>query len=95
MKSLRKMNELIDQLNNEVVNLKTEIHEELLTLNNVSKRSEHLIVLKPYSSFKDMEKVIIERVLKYNMNNQQETAKSLGIARSTLWRLMKEHGIEL
>ena len=39
---------------------------------------------------KDIEKEIVQRVLEANSGNQTKTAKSLGIGRTTLWRLLSQ-----
>ncbi len=46
-------------------------------------------------SFSSYEKACIERALAVNNNNIEETAKQLGIAVSSLYRKMKQHGIKI
>jgi DNA-binding NtrC family response regulator len=46
-------------------------------------------------TIQDMEKALIIRTLKKLNNNQTEVSKSLGVSRSTLWRKIKEYGIEM
>jgi len=41
-----------------------------------------------------MEKSLIEATLSRLARNQSKAALKLGISRSTLWRKMKEYGIE-
>lgn len=45
-------------------------------------------------TIQEMERGLIERTLQKLDGNQTETAKSLGISRSTLWRKMKEYSID-
>jgi DNA-binding NtrC family response regulator len=47
-----------------------------------------------FMSLADMEKNLIEATLAKLGRNQSVAAKKLGISRSTLWRKMKEYGIE-
>ncbi len=45
-------------------------------------------------TLQDMERQLIERALEKLKGNQTEVAKALGISRSTLWRKLKEYGME-
>ena len=47
-----------------------------------------------FMSLAEMEKSLIEATLQKLARNQSSAAKKLGISRSTLWRKMKEYGIE-
>jgi DNA-binding NtrC family response regulator len=47
-----------------------------------------------FMSLAEMEKSLIEATLQKLSRNQSGAAKKLGISRSTLWRKMKEYGIE-
>ncbi len=49
----------------------------------------------PIITLAEMEKRHIIQSLKALNNNQTEVAKKLGISRSTLWRKLKEHNIEI
>ncbi|MFO7974433.1 MAG: helix-turn-helix domain-containing protein, partial [Candidatus Hydrogenedentota bacterium] len=44
-------------------------------------------------TLKEMEEQLIRRALEKLDGNQTEAAEKLGISRSTLWRKMKEYGI--
>ncbi|OGJ86023.1 MAG: hypothetical protein A2268_03330 [Candidatus Raymondbacteria bacterium RifOxyA12_full_50_37] len=46
-------------------------------------------------SLNELEKRHIARVLQRHDNNQSATAQQLGLSRTTLWRKIKEHGIQL
>jgi DNA-binding NtrC family response regulator len=46
------------------------------------------------ATIQEMEKDLIERTLAKLKDNQTEVAKSLGVSRSTLWRKLKEYGIQ-
>jgi transcriptional regulator with PAS, ATPase and Fis domain len=46
-------------------------------------------------SLEVMEKRLIQRALRQLSGNQTEAAKQLGISRSTLWRKIKEYGIDV
>jgi DNA-binding NtrC family response regulator len=48
-----------------------------------------------FVSLAEMEKSLIEATLNKLAGNQSSAAKKLGISRSTLWRKMKEYGIEM
>ena len=78
----------IDRINQ----LSKELTEELK--NVIFDTPNNCIMLSLGLSMKDMEKIIIEKTLKHFENNQTKTASSLGIGRSTLWRLMTEHDIK-
>ncbi len=47
-----------------------------------------------FETLAGMEKRLISETLKKTLNNHTVAAKKLGISRSTLWRKMKEYGIE-
>ncbi len=47
-----------------------------------------------HNSVEQMEKQLIEQTLKENQCNRSKSAKLLGMDRSTLWRKMKQYGIE-
>ena len=49
---------------------------------------------REFPSLNEMEKRLIETALAKLDNNQTEVAKKLGISRSTLWRKIKEYGID-
>ena len=42
---------------------------------------------------KDIEKVLIEKAIKYNQYNMSRTAKSLGISRNTLYYKLDKYNI--
>lgn len=48
-----------------------------------------------FPSLSDVEKIHIMKALEVIGNNQTEVAKKLGISRSTLWRKLQDHKIEL
>ena len=78
----------IDRINQ----LSKELTEELK--NVIFDTPNNCIMLPLGLSMKNMEEIIIEKTLKHFENNQTKTASSLGIGRSTLWRLMTEHDIK-
>ncbi|OGF48750.1 MAG: hypothetical protein A2044_02880 [Candidatus Firestonebacteria bacterium GWA2_43_8] len=55
---------------------------------------ERQILGKEFETIASMEKRLISETLEKTKNNHTITAKKLGISRSTLWRKMKEYGIE-
>ena len=69
---------------------------ELIRESNKIKQlvNEDAIILPLGLSMKEMEKIIIEKTLARHQHHQTLTSESLNMSRSTLWRLMKEHGIE-
>ena len=47
-----------------------------------------------FKSLEEMESVLLRDILEKNDYNRQETAKQLGIHKTTLWRKMKKLGIQ-
>ena len=56
-------------------------------------RTEFEVSLPGISSLKDMEKWMLLRSLKLANGNRSDAARVLGVARSTLFEMMKRHGI--
>ncbi|OGF44382.1 MAG: hypothetical protein A2452_09665 [Candidatus Firestonebacteria bacterium RIFOXYC2_FULL_39_67] len=55
---------------------------------------ERNILGEDFETIASMEKRLISETLQKTNNNHTITAKKLGVSRSTLWRKMKEYGIE-
>ncbi|MGD9140169.1 MAG: sigma 54-interacting transcriptional regulator [bacterium] len=51
--------------------------------------------LGPVSSVDQMEKLLIEEALKQTGGNRTRAARKLGMSRSSLWRKIKKHGLEV
>ncbi|MEK6645354.1 MAG: helix-turn-helix domain-containing protein [Candidatus Firestonebacteria bacterium] len=49
--------------------------------------------LKDFATLEDLEKRMIEYTLTKCESNQIETAKKLGISRTSLWRKIRKYGI--
>jgi DNA-binding NtrC family response regulator len=56
-------------------------------------RADFEVSLPGVSSLKDMEKWMLLRSLKIANGNRSDAARVLGVARSTLFEMMKRHGI--
>ena len=66
--------------------------EFLLTQENVS-NNPALELGGPVLSLREMERILILKVLKLTHGNRGKAAKLLGVARSTLFEMLKRHKI--
>ena len=93
-------------LSSEILRLATQMHLANAELEKLEqKRLSELMkpeATKPmvatiplHLSFSEMEAILIESTLKHFEYSQVETAQSLGISRSTLWRLINKYKIEV
>ena len=72
--------------------LSEEAFDFLLTLGNVAQTPE-LELGSPFLSLKEMERILLLKALRLTNGNRTEAAKALGVARSTLFEMLKRHHI--
>ncbi|MBC7397982.1 MAG: sigma-54-dependent Fis family transcriptional regulator [Bdellovibrionales bacterium] len=69
------------------------ISQNIYGVSEEASQSAGQVAMPGVSSLKEMEKILILRALKLANGNRKDAAKILGIARSTLFEMMKRHQI--
>ena len=96
--NVRELRHAIERASGLVGKVETLIHAKDLDFIGVNEVSDHEEVLEAGQlpgilSIKEMEKVLILRALKIAKGNRTDAAKVLGVARSTLFEMIKRHNI--